>query len=312
MPERDGLLFQPGESYTMNASITSVTLGREVPQTSRVHRAGLFAIFLVFGLAIFFFGCNYYEIFSTNRNIVYQITISAVFLLMALWARRVERWNKYRSAVWAFFIASMVVTVTSLLGGWSDAILEQFDLTVATSQGNAVAKVYEMAMVVVPIAVLTKLSGADLGSIFIKRGNLKMGLGFGLLVFFNLATAAFLFFAERFTSADRLLAAAVWGLVFAFANGFLEELWLRGIFLKRFEPLLGLGGSVLLTSIVFAMMHGGAMYLTPAAIPFMLANTFTLGLACGYLMMKADSILGAVLIHAGADIFLFVAMVANV
>jgi membrane protease YdiL (CAAX protease family) len=130
-------------------------------------------------------------------------------------------------------------------------------------------------------------------------------------VWFNFAASALLFFATRFTSIDTLGAALLWGLVFSCANGFMEELWLRGIFLKRFEPVLGVGGSVLLTSIVFSLMHGGATYLTPVAIPFMVANTLTLGLACGYLMMKTDSIWGAVLIHAAADLFLFVAMLAS-
>jgi len=137
-------------------------------------------------------------------------------------------------------------------------------------------------------------------------------LGFGAIVFFNFVTSAFLFFAERFTSMDTLVAAILWGLVFSFANGFMEELWLRGIFLKRFEPVLGISGSVLLTSMVFALMHGGAVYLVPVALPFMVANTFTLGLGCGYLMMKSDSIWGATLIHAAADFFLFIAVLANV
>jgi membrane protease YdiL (CAAX protease family) len=43
----------------------------------------------------------------------------------------------------------------------------------------------------------------------------------------------------------------------------------------------------------------------------MLANTLTMGLACGYLTIKTDSIWGAVLIHAAADLFLFIAMLAN-
>jgi len=75
--------------------------------------------------------------------------------------------------------------------------------------------------------------------------------------------------------------------------------------------VLGVSGSVLLTSIVFGLMHGGAVYLMPAALPFMVANTFTLGLACGYLMMKSDSIWGAALIHVAVDFFLFIAMLAN-
>jgi membrane protease YdiL (CAAX protease family) len=91
----------------------------------------------------------------------------------------------------------------------------------------------------------------------------------------------------------------------------MEELWLRGIFLRRFEPFLGVGGSVLLTALVFAMMHGAAYYFMPAVLPIFVLNTLTLGLACGYLMMKSDSIWGAVLIHAAADLFLFISVLAE-
>ncbi len=61
----------------------------------------------------------------------------------------------------------------------------------------------------------------------------------------------------------------------------------------------------------FALMHRGTPYLMLIAIPFYVANTLTLGLACGYLMMKTNSIWGATLIHAAADLFLFIAMLAN-
>jgi membrane protease YdiL (CAAX protease family) len=149
-----------------------------------------------------------------------------------------------------------------------------------------------MLMVVVPILVLTKLSGADLKSIFIKRGDLWMGLGIGALVFVFLGTASFMFAVTRFSSTKLLGDAVVWGLVFSIANGFMEELWLRGIFLKRLAPLLGVGGSVLPTALVFGLMHGFAFYFDPIALIFYMLNTVALGLACGYLMMKSDSIWG--------------------
>ena len=161
---------------------------------------------------------------------------------------------------------------------------------------------------VVPILGLVKLSGADFRSIYLKRGNLKLGIGIGLLVFFFLAPAAFMFAAQRFTSINTLVAAVVWGLVFSIANAFMEELWVRGIFLKRFKPLLGINASVWITSIVFALMHGFAFYFLPTALPFYVANTLALGLACGYLMMKSDTIWGAVIIHAASDFFLFIAV----
>jgi membrane protease YdiL (CAAX protease family) len=116
---------------------------------------------------------------------------------------------------------------------------------------------------------------------------------------------------QRFTSVDTLVAAVIWGLVFSFVNSFMEELWLRGIFLKRFAPLLGVNASIWVTSITFAIMHGFAFYFEPFALAFFTINTLALGLACGYLMMKSDNIWGAVIIHAASDFFLFVAVLAN-
>ena len=287
--------------------------GNETSKLNWLQHLALFTIFLACGLAILFLGSNFYEILPTNRNLTYNLIISAIFLAASLWFKFDERLNRYWMITFAFFIASVVYPVTSLTADWKGEMLSQLGVVVgATSQGTVVDKVFQMLFTVIPILVLVKLSSADLGSIYLKRGNLKLGLSFGILVWFNFATSAFLFFAGRFTSMDRLAAAVLWGLVFSFANGFLEELWLRAIFLKRLEPFLGLGGSVLLTSIIFSVIHAGATYLTPIAIPFMLANTFTLGLACGYLMMRSDSIWGPTLIHAAADFFLFIAMLANV
>lgn len=307
----------PARTHTeekMSAQVASINLGKKeiAAPASWVKRLALFVVFLICSLAIFVFGCNYIDIFATNRNLNYQLFLSAVFLIAAVWFKRDARLNQYWQIAFAFFIAVFAVTITSLIGNWNTSILGWFNVTTdGTSQFQAVNKIYEMLMVVVPILVLTKLSGADLGSIYLKRGNLKWGLSIGALVFFNFATSVFLFFATRYTSIDKLVAAVGWGIVFSCANGFMEELWLRGIFLKRFEPALGVGGSVLVTSIVFALMHGFTSYLVPIAIPFYVANTLTLGLACGYLIMKTDSIWGATLIHAAADLFLFIAMLAN-
>lgn len=277
-----------------------------------MQRIGLFILFLACGLAIFLFGSNYFAVFPTNKNLTYNLTLSAVTLVVAVWFKFDQRWNKYWQVAFAFFIASVAFPVTSLLGEWKSTAMGWFALTTLTSQGIAIDKVCETLLIIVPILVLTKLSGADLGSIFIRRGNLKMGLGIGGLVFVFLATASFMFAATRFSSMKLLGDAVVWGLVFSAANSLMEELWLRGIFLNHFAPLLGVGGSVWLTSIIFALMHGFVFYFDPTALIFFVLNTLALGLACGYLMMKSGSIWGAVLIHAASDFFLFIAVLANV
>jgi len=279
--------------------------------TNWIQRSGMFIVFLICGLTIFVFGSNYFDIFPTNKNLIYNLGLSAALLAAAIGFKLSQHWKKYWQSTFAFFIASVAFPITLVSSTWTGTLLGWFHLTTASSQGIAVAKVTEMLLTVIPILMLTKISGADLGSIFLKRGQWKWGLGIGTLVFFNFAASALLFFAARYTHVDKLGAAVLWGMVFSFANGFMEELWLRGIFLKRLAPLLGVTGSVLLTSIVFSLMHVGAVYVTPVAIPIMLAYCMTMGLACGYLMIKTDSIWGAVLVHAAADLFLFIAMLAN-
>jgi membrane protease YdiL (CAAX protease family) len=296
----------------MNAQIKSTNLSsKEVISTNWTQRLGLFIVFLICELAIVLFGSNYFDVFQTNKNLAYQTSLSVVFLAAAIWLKRSERLNRYWQVAFALFIASFVITTTSLIGSWSTIILNWLNVPIDTSQRQAVGKIYEMLMVVVPILVLTKLTGADLKSIFIKRGDLWMGLGIGALVFVFLGTASFMFAVTRFSSTKLLGDAVVWGLVFSIANGFMEELWLRGIFLKRLAPLLGVGGSVLPTALVFGLMHGFAFYFDPIALIFYMLNTVALGLACGYLMMKSDSIWGAMVIHAASDFFLFIAVLAN-
>ncbi len=234
-----------------------------------------------------------------------------IFLGIALWLKFNDRLSKYWRIPFAFFIAAIVTPITAISGGLIRTVLGWFSVSVDTSQGLAIEKICEMLLKVIPIIVLVKLSGANFGSIYLSRGNLKLGLGIGFLVFFFLAPASFMFAAQRFSSTDTLMAAVVWGLVFSIANAFMEELWLRGIFLKHFEQLIGLKGSVWVTSLIFASMHSFAYYFMPEALPFFFLNTLALGLACGYLTMKSKSIWGAVIIHMASDFFLFVAVLAN-
>lgn len=296
----------------MNAQITSTSLQeKETNLPNRIQRVGLFILFLICEAAIFIFGSHYFNVFSTNKNLAFNLAVSAIFLIIALWFKYDQRWNKYWQIAFAFFIASVAYPFTALFDNWVRTVLNWFSLTTDTSQGLAIEKICEMLLKTVPILVLVKLAGAEMGSIFLKRGNLKLGLGIGALVFFFLAPASFMFGAQRFTSLDTLIAAVVWGAVFSVVNSFMEELWLRGIFLKRFAPMIGINGAVWLTSIIFAILHGFAFYFDPMALAFFVVNTLALGLACGYLMMKADNIWGAVVIHAASDFFLFIAVLAN-
>jgi membrane protease YdiL (CAAX protease family) len=284
---------------------------KEMLHTSWLQRAWMFTLFLLCEAAIFFFGSHYFDVFPTNKNLTFNLSIAAVFLVVSLWFKRDKRWSWYWQIAFAFFIASLATPLSALTSGWVRMVLNWFAVTVDTSKGLAIEKICEMLIKTLPILALVKLSGADLGSIFLKRGNLKLGLGIGVLVFFFLVPASFMFAAQRFTRLDALVAAVVWGFVFSMANGFMEELWVRGLFLKRFAPLIGSHGAVWLTSMIFAWMHGFGFYFDPIALIFFMVNTLALGLGCGYLILKSDSLWGAVIIHAASDFFLFIAVLAN-
>jgi membrane protease YdiL (CAAX protease family) len=296
---------------TVNTQVKSESVREAGVSIRPVYRIVLLVLFLACALAVILLGANYYKLFPTNGSLPYNAGLAVVFLGGAVLLKRNTKLAPYGQVAYAFFILAAINLVSILLGGYNEWFLLLFRVVPGTNAGQALSKVFEVGLIVAPILVLSKVSGADLGALFIRRGNLKAGLAFGSLVFFNFATSALIFVATGYSSPGQLGNAILWGLVFSFANGFSEELWLRGLFMKKLQPLIGFAGTLLLTSIWFALLHlFSVSYLPPAAVPIFLVNTLTLGLGCGYLMLKTNSIWGAVLIHAAADLFLFIAMLA--
>jgi hypothetical protein len=159
------------------------TLSTELPHQSKdptvhvnwVKRLLFFVVFLICEVAIFVLGSNYFEIFPTNNNLTYNLVTCAVFLAAALLFKYSKSWSQYWLVTYAFFVASVAYPITLFTIDWVIRLMGRFSLTPDTTQGMAVAKLIEVILVTVPIIVLIKLSGADLGSIYLKRGNLKLG-----------------------------------------------------------------------------------------------------------------------------------------
>lgn len=301
----------------MAASVSVETLGKQgTSHKTRwqepVHKAVLFLFFLACAIAVFVFGSNYYSIFPTNQNIYYEGGIAAIFLVGALILRYLPKHRQYWQIAYAFFVAASVILVTSLTADLRDALFGRVGIAANTDLESAAAKVFEALVTITTILLLSRLAGMRLESLYIRKGNLRLGLLLGFGVMINFATSALMFFSGRFSSPAMMGAVIFWGLVFSFANGFMEELWLRGQFLRKLEPLLGPSVSIVLTSLWWSLFHIGSVYLMPAAIPFYLLNLFTFGLAYGYVMKKTDSWIAPGLMHAAADFFLFVAMLSKV
>lgn len=256
------------------------------------HRLLLCAIFLFLGFSIF--AVPYYA--HGTAKVAYEIGAPVVLAVLFLLVRRSGRLGRYVPILFAFLTASVAFSLTTL-------IARPYSLP-SSVQGIAYQKVLDTFLVVAPIIVLTKASGASLGSIMLRRGRLKLGLAIGTatFIFFLLTSvqvSTLLFYGEGLTVA-RLTAWAPWVLIFVLSNGLREELLFRGLFIEKYRPLVGKSTSNILQAGIFSLPHLSAGY-TPSVMVF-LVITFLLGLAFGEVIRRTKSLLGSILFHAGADI----------
>ena len=268
----------------------------------RGYRLGLFMLFLACGLLVFFVSITFSPKIPTNIEIIVRIGLSALFLAVAIFLRRNERLKKYWQISYAFFIAAFVQFLSWYFSGRVEHFL---NLQVSTVEGIAVAKLTQSLLIVIPLIVLIRIAGGDMGSIYLKKGRLKLGLIIGLLTFSTFAVITVLIATGQNIGLDRLISVTHWMLIFVLANGFMEELLFRGLFLRKFEPFLGATASNLLTAIVFTLAHMQVGYVAATDIIKFLAIVFSLSLAFGYVMQKTDSLWGSALFHAGSDLLIF-------
>lgn len=97
-------------------------------------------------------------------------------------------------------------------------------------------------------------------------------------------------------------------LILAFLNAPKEEIWFRSLFFGKSIPSFGNLGANLLAGPLFALAHLNAQY-SQFGVAFQvgfLVLVFGLGLFWGYLMQRTNSILAPSLVHAGADVAIFI------
>lgn len=268
----------------------------------RSKKAFWFWLFLVTGLIVFLPSITFSSQIPNTLEIFLRLGLCVLFLVLVLVFARREKEEKLWPIPFAFFLAAFS---QFLAWQFSGLPAKWFSLNVKSINGMAVAKLSQSLLIIVPIILLTKFSGQNFASLYIKKGKIRYGLIIGLLAFFVFAGFLILQAKNSDDGLSRLLAASPWILVFVIANGFNEELLFRGLFLKRFEPFLGKFGSNLLTAIVFTLAHMKVEYVMTGEILRFLAVVFILGIVWGYLMQKTDSLIGPAIFHAGADLLLF-------
>lgn len=88
-------------------------------------------------------------------------------------------------------------------------------------------------------------------------------------------------------------------LIMVFLVGLIEEIVFRSILQNRLEMFLGSRGGVIVTSILFGLMHSGYGNIVE------IFYTFLIGFIIGYLFYKTRSLPLVVMIHGFMNVFLF-------
>jgi membrane protease YdiL (CAAX protease family) len=266
-------------------------------------RVVFFMLFLALGLLIFVVFSHMRPTLPSSIDIIGRIFMIAGFLVVALLARRSQRFQKYWQVLFACFIASLATAIDYYLPS-RDWLLQLFHISIKTPAGIAIDKLDSSIIIIASVILLTKISGSNLSSIYLKKGNLKNSLIIGLIAFFVAVAGSIpvseMFFGARDLQVEKVLSWTPWILIFVLGNAFNEELLFRGLFLKKFSPFVGRFLSNLVIAIPFTLHHTGVSY-TPDALMF-LAILLPLALAWGFVMQKTDSLWGSVLFHAGTDI----------
>ncbi len=255
---------------------------------------------LLAGLAIFVLGSPYYDVFPTNRSQIYVLALTLCFLAAWLVLKRHHSLARYAPSAYALFVASAALL---FLG---TGLLELRRGVLTPFQDLALDKVSQFLHVVPVILALTLVSKNDLKSIFIARGRLKAGLIFGGVSFLLWAVLAYLLQSGAGGFGPVNVSVILLALAWAFANATMEELWFRAIFLKPYEKVIGRLAAILVTSLVFGLSHINATYEFPGGSAVFGVVVFVLGVVGAYSMYKTDSLIGAILFHAGYDLTIIV------
>ncbi len=186
-------------------------------------------------------------------------------------------------------------------GDWG---LWLFGLNMQTPEGVAVAKFSSASLIVIGILVTARLCGEDWGSLFIARGRLGLGMSVGAI-----GAAGCLLLALRqpvgsTVGPSKLASLAPWILLFVVSNGLMEELLFRGLFLGRYERLIGTWPAIVSTALSFTLAHTQVKY-APELIPFLVV-LLGLSIAWGWLIQRTRSLWGSAIFHAGADLLIII------
>ena len=168
---------------------------------------------------------------------------------------RSSRLRRFSSITYAFFVFALVISVRHL-------VLDSSSVNglLSSLNGLVLYQVIDTSVVFAPVILLVLANGGTFGSLFLQKGNLRLGLGIAVPVFLVLLIVSFVIeqllapsFGVRGVGLPFVLSLAPYLSIVALLNGPKEELLYRGLFLQRYDAFLPRRSTNLLSTIVFAL-----------------------------------------------------------
>lgn len=289
----------------MTAQIAGISPAtKETTPPTWTQRLALFIVLLACGLLVFVIFSHYVPVYTGTAGKTGRIMVAVIFLALALFARTHERLRKYWLIPFAFFTALTAISVDYYLG-LSKWIIPALGMELDSPAGWAMDKLESSLLGIVMVLVLNRLAGQSAAALYIRRGNLRLGLIVGLVALVVMTVTVIpvteLWFKGENLTWARLLPWAPWVMIFVLANASNEELLFRGLFIGKIEPLSGRFMTNVVTTIPFVFVHSYTGYATDTTI-FLALQLLPLSLAWCWLMQKTNSIWGSILFHAAMDI----------
>lgn len=259
---------------------------------------------------------------SGPLGIAYGLIVAVIFGAITVYLDR----RPGRSALKPLFLAFLVFSVVQVLNNFVPKLILIYLLQETPTAGNPLAssllgsiviQLSETAIALIPILVLTWAPGETTEGMYLQRGRVGFWLGAALVFFVVLYLLTMRVAARHFfplhgaMTFSRYLSLSPPLLLMAITNGLQEELLFRALFLRKLISELGFWTANIVQAIVFTVAHIGISY-TPNALMFMALFVFPIGLFCGFLMRRTDSVLAPTLFHAGADLPIYLSFLSFV
>jgi membrane protease YdiL (CAAX protease family) len=274
---------------------------------NKTHQVILLIIFVASSFLVFNVG-GYNSFIPAELILLTRATVVGIIIIVTLAIYQSKgNLNRYWKLSCSFLIASIGFLFAWIFGHWYSLIP---GLLLDTVEGAAVAKVAEVLPIISTILVGVWIIEKDFSSIYLNGGNIRQSIKLGIIIS---PGALFIFVALGglgfSATPNEVIAWIPWICVFAFSNALMEELLIRGLFLRKYEAIFGQRGALILTSVVFALFHQTIIGFTDIlSMVGYFSIPLIMGILWGYIIQKSDNIWGAVLTHMISDIFFVLVM----